>query len=64
VYYVVKVIIYPRVNAFKWTNCVKYTKMIHAYYVNMFRLMGSVKHVKLMMNLIWMDNVSKYAGMD
>ena len=38
--------------------------MINAYYVNMFRLMGSVKHAKPMMNHFWMDNVSKYAGMD
>jgi hypothetical protein len=45
-------------------NYVKYIKIINAYYVNMFRLMESVKHVELMMNHFWMDNVSKYAGMD
>ena len=44
-------------------NYVKYIKIINAYYVNMFRLMESVIHVKLMMNH-FMDNVSKYAGMD
>ena len=63
-FYVIKVIIYLRLNAFKLTNYVKYIKMINAYNVNMFILMDSVKHVKLMMNHFWMDNVSKYAGMD
>jgi len=45
-------------------NYVKYIKIINAYYVNMFRLMESVKHVELMMNHFWMDNVSRFAGMD
>ena len=45
-------------------NYVKYIKIINAYYVNMFRLMESVKYVKLVMKHFRTDNVSKYAGMD
>ena len=64
VYYVIKVIIYHRVNAFKQMNYVKYIKIINAYYVNMFRLMESVKYVMRVMNHFRMDNVSRFAGMD
>ena len=65
-YYVIKGILYLKGNAFKQMNCVKYilNKVINVYYVNMLKLMEDVKHVVLMMNHCWMDNVSQYAGMD